>query len=73
MAMRGGRRQGECGRQKPHSSLSRAGWQGAIASKPEAEEEKGSRRQWHFLGCPASEEPLLLTFTCRLGSCRSKT
>lgn len=59
-------RQGECGRQKPHGSLSRAEWQGASASKAEVEEKEGSRRQWNFLGCSLSEEPLLLTFTCRL-------
>lgn len=59
-------RQGECGRQKPHGSLNRAEWQGATASKAEAEEEEGSHIQWNFLGCSLSKEPLLLTFTCRL-------
>lgn len=67
LAVRGVRSQGDRGKQKPYGSLSRAsGWQGATASKAEAEEDQGSHGQQHFLGCPLSDEPLLLTVPCRL-------
>lgn len=52
----GGR--GECGRQKPHGSLSRAGWQGATASEAKAEEEEGSCRQRHFPGLTLWRAPV---------------
>lgn len=66
-AVHGVRTQGEYGRQKPRGSLSRAsGWQDTTAAKGEAEEEEGSRTQWHFLGSPLSEKPPVPTFRLHL-------